>query len=71
MATTTSSFILDSTSNPTVNKNKNASVHHLNRSNERALEEASHSGELNLSGRTLREFPNNKCDLSDTVFAGL
>jgi len=71
---TSSSLSLDSTSGGiTVNKNtnKNTSVHHLNRSIERALDEATYTGELNLTGRTLREFPNHKCDLSDTVFAGL
>jgi hypothetical protein len=70
---TASSLILDSTSGVTVNKNKNknTSIHHLNRSIERALDEATYTGELNLNGRTLREFPNNKCDLSDTVIAGL
>lgn len=55
---------------------KNSSVHHLNRSIERALDEAAYTGELNLNGRKLREFPNassinTKCDLSDTVSAGL
>ncbi|CAF1231648.1 unnamed protein product [Rotaria sordida] len=71
MATSSSTLILDSTSNVTVNKNKNISIYHLNRSIERALDEANHTGELNLNGRTLREFPNYKCDLSDTVFADL
>lgn len=68
---TASSFILDTTSNAAVNKNKNQSINHLNRSIERALDEAVHTGELNLNGRTLREFPISKCDLSDTVTAGL
>ncbi|CAF3529513.1 unnamed protein product, partial [Rotaria sp. Silwood2] len=68
---TSSTFILDSTSNVTVNKNKNSATHHLNRSIERSLDEASHTGELNLNGRTLRELPNYKCDLSDTVIADL
>ncbi|CAF4486254.1 unnamed protein product [Rotaria magnacalcarata] len=66
-----STFIRDATSNVNVNKNKNISINNLNRSNERALDEASHTGELNLSGRTLREFPNYKCDLSDTTIADL
>ena len=51
--------------------NKNTSIQQLNRSIERALDEAIYTGELNLSARTLREFPNNKCDLSDTIAAGL
>ncbi len=71
---TSSCLSLDSTSGGiTVNKNtnKNTSVHHLNRSIERALDEATYTGELNLNGRTLREFPSNKCDLSDTITAGL
>ncbi len=68
---TSSSLVLDSTLGVTVNKNKNISTHHLNRSIERALDEATYTGELNLNGRTLREFPNNKCDLSDTILAGL
>ncbi|CAF4208433.1 unnamed protein product [Rotaria socialis] len=66
-----STFIRDATPNVNVNKNKNISINNLNRSNERALDEASHTGELNLSGRTLREFPNYKCDLSDTTVADL
>ena len=53
-------------------KIKHISINHLNRSIERALDEATYTGELNLNGRTLREFPiNNKCDLSDTITAGL
>jgi hypothetical protein len=68
---TSSSIILDSTSSVAVNKNKNTSINHLNRSIERALDEATYTGELNLNGRTLREFPSNKCDLSDTITAGL
>ncbi len=68
---TSSSLNLDSTSSVTVNKNKNTSIHHLNRSIERALDEANYTGELHLNGRALREFPNNKCDLSDTIIAGL
>ncbi|NXV11011.1 LRCH1 protein, partial [Cepphus grylle] len=47
----------------------------LNRGLERALEEASHSGGLNLSGRKLKEFPRSAAalshDLSDTVRADL
>ncbi|NXE23697.1 LRCH1 protein, partial [Ardeotis kori] len=47
----------------------------LNRGLERALEEAAHSGGLNLSGRKLKEFPRNAAalshDLSDTVRADL
>ena len=54
---------------------KNTSINQLNRSIERALDEAAYTGELNLNGRKLREFPtsssiNTKCDLSDTVIAG-
>ena len=52
-----------------------APTHHLSRSIERALDEATYTGELILTGRKLREFPNfshinNKCDLSDTITAG-
>uniref|UniRef100_A0A672U3Q2 Leucine rich repeats and calponin homology domain containing 1 n=1 Tax=Strigops habroptila TaxID=2489341 RepID=A0A672U3Q2_STRHB len=47
----------------------------LNRGLERALEEAAHSGGLNLSGRKLKEFPRSATalshDLSDTVRADL
>ncbi|XP_057237689.1 leucine-rich repeat and calponin homology domain-containing protein 1 isoform X2 [Malurus melanocephalus] len=47
----------------------------LNRGLERALEEAAHSGGLNLSGRKLKEFPRSAAglshDLSDTVRAEL
>ncbi|XP_054019087.1 leucine-rich repeat and calponin homology domain-containing protein 1 [Dryobates pubescens] len=47
----------------------------LKRGLERALEEAAHSGELNLSGRNLKEFPRSAAtlshDLSDTVRADL
>lgn len=43
----------------------------LSRSLERALDEATYTGELVLNGRKLREFPINKCDLSDTITAGL
>ncbi|XP_072215436.1 leucine-rich repeat and calponin homology domain-containing protein 1 isoform X3 [Excalfactoria chinensis] len=47
----------------------------LNRGLERALEEAAHSGGLNLSGRKLKEFPRSASalthDLSDTVRADL
>uniref|UniRef100_A0A8V5GBV1 Uncharacterized protein n=1 Tax=Melopsittacus undulatus TaxID=13146 RepID=A0A8V5GBV1_MELUD len=47
----------------------------LNRGLERALEEAAHSGGLNLSGRKLKEFPRSTAalshDLSDTVRADL
>jgi hypothetical protein len=68
---TSSSLVRDSTSGAAVTKNKNTSVHHFNRSIERALDEATYTGELNLNGRTLREFPINKCDLSDTVIAGM
>lgn len=69
-----SSVILDSTSNinsVNKNKNKNTSIQQLNRSIERALDEAIYTGELNLSARTLREFPINKYDLSDTITADL
>ncbi|KAI5704536.1 hypothetical protein M8J75_006400 [Diaphorina citri] len=46
---------------------------HLARSLERILEEAHLSGELNLSGRKLKDFPNSggKYDLSDSVIVGL
>ncbi|KAM9247190.1 leucine-rich repeat and calponin homology domain-containing protein 1 [Leptosomus discolor] len=47
----------------------------LNRGLERALDEAAHSGGLNLSGRKLKEFPRSAAalshDLSDTVRADL
>lgn len=43
----------------------------LTRSLERLLEEAHLSGELNLSGRKLRDFPRTGYDLSDTVYAGV
>jgi hypothetical protein len=54
---------------------RNASSDQWNRSIERALDEAAYTGELNLNGRKLHEFPNSssvntKCDLSDTVTAG-
>ncbi|CAF0955304.1 unnamed protein product [Adineta steineri] len=68
---TLSSSNLDTTSNGTVNKNKNTSSNHINRSIERALDEATYTGEINLNARTLREFPNYKCDLSDTTTADL
>jgi hypothetical protein len=44
----------------------------LTRSLERLLEEAYLSGELKLTGRKLKDFPNvgDKYNLSDTVFAG-
>ena len=44
----------------------------LTRSLERLLEEAYLSGELKLTGRKLKDFPNvgEKYNLSDTVFAG-
>lgn len=45
----------------------------MNRGLERALEEAVHSGGLNLSARKLKEFPRTAApghDLSDTVQAG-
>ncbi|XP_026683714.1 leucine-rich repeat and calponin homology domain-containing protein 1-like [Diaphorina citri] len=46
---------------------------HLARSLERILEEAHLSGELNLSGRKLKDFPNSggKYDLSDSVIVDL
>ncbi|CAF0927692.1 unnamed protein product [Adineta ricciae] len=66
---TISSPNVDSTSN--LPANKTTSVNHLNRSIERALDEATYTGELNLSSRTLREFPDSKCDLSDTIIADL
>jgi len=65
MATTSSLSHDSSTSNKTI------STYHLSRSLERALDEATYTGELVLSGRKLREFPNNKCDLSDTITADL
>ncbi|XP_078403404.1 leucine-rich repeat and calponin homology domain-containing protein 2 isoform X3 [Cetorhinus maximus] len=43
----------------------------LNRSLERVLEEAVHSGILNLSGRKLKDFPAVNYDLTDTVQADL
>ena len=75
MATITSMSNGCSTLN-TPNSNKTITTNHLSRSLERALDEASYTGELVLSGRKLREFPNysltnNKCDLSDTISAGL
>jgi hypothetical protein len=44
----------------------------LTRSLERLLEEAYLSGELKLTGRKLKDFPNvgDKYNLSDTVIAG-
>lgn len=42
----------------------------INRSLERALDEAAYTGDILLSGRKLREFGQVKCDLSDTVTAG-
>lgn len=75
MATT--SFIPhDSATSNILSTNKTVSIHHLSRSLERALDEATYTGELVLNGRKLREFPNysdinNKCDLSDTISAGL
>jgi len=71
---TTSTFNLtDSNGSNTI---KNSSVDQWNRSLERALDEAAYTGELNLNGRKLREFPHSissqtKCDLSDTVTADL
>ncbi|XP_068107014.1 leucine-rich repeat and calponin homology domain-containing protein 2 isoform X2 [Hyperolius riggenbachi] len=44
---------------------------HTVRSLERALEEALHSGNLNLSGRKLRDFPGSGYDLTDTTQADL
>ncbi|XP_063289429.1 leucine-rich repeat and calponin homology domain-containing protein 2 isoform X2 [Pelobates fuscus] len=44
---------------------------HTVRSLDRALEEAVSSGILNLSGRKLRDFPGNGCDLTDTTQADL
>lgn len=70
---TTSTFNLtDSNGSNTI---KNSSVDQWNRSLERALDEAAYTGDLNLNGRKLREFPHSissqtKCDLSDTVTAG-
>ena len=66
----------DSSPSNTINKTKTIPIHQLSRSLERALDEATYSGELVLSGRKLREFPNysytnNKCDLSDTITAGM
>jgi len=70
---TTSSLSHDSS---TSNIIKTISIQHLSRSLERALDEATYTGELVLNGRKLREFPNcsytsNKCDLSDTITAGM
>ncbi len=66
MATATSLSSDSSTSKQTIVS------HHLSRSLERALDEATYTGELLLSGRKLREFPiHQKCDLSDTISAGL
>ncbi len=67
MATATSSLSHDALSS---NSTKTISIHQLSRSLERALDEAVYSGELILNGRKLREFPNFKCDLSDTISAG-
>ncbi|UJR08785.1 hypothetical protein I4U23_013041 [Adineta vaga] len=66
----------DSSTSPIVNATKTKSIHYLSRSLERALDEATYTGELILNGRKLREFPNysysnNKCDLSDTITADL
>ena len=71
MATTSSSSVSHDYS--TLNLNKTVSIQHLSRSLERALDEASYTGEIVLTGRKLRDFPNinNKCDLSDTISAGL
>jgi hypothetical protein len=68
MATTTSSLAHDSSGS---NSTKTISIHQLSRSLERALDEATYTGELILNGRKLREFPNFQCDLSDTISAGL
>ena len=73
---TTSSSPHDSSISNNINTNTNISIHHLSRSIERALDEATYTGELVLSGRKLREFPNysytkHKLDLSDTLIAGL
>lgn len=43
---------------------------HTARSMDRALEEASNSGILSLSGRKLRDFPVSGYDLTDTTQAG-
>lgn len=53
-------------------KSMNSVPSHLSRSIERLLEEAHLSGELNLNGRKLKEFPRTggKYDLTDTVLAG-
>lgn len=73
---TVSSVSHDSSTSNIINPNKIKTIQHLSRSLERALDEATYTGELVLSGRKLREFPNysytnNKCDLSDTITAGL
>lgn len=54
-------------------KSMNSVPSHLSRSIERLLEEAHLSGELNLNGRKLKEFPRTggKYDLTDTVLADL
>lgn len=50
---------------------KSITTDHINRSLERALDEATYTGEILLTGRKLREFSGHlKCDLSDTVTAG-
>lgn len=73
---TASSILNDPSSSTFINKNTIKSTHQLSRSLERALDEAAYTGELILNGRKLREFPNyaymnTKCDLSDTITAGL
>lgn len=61
--------IVSSLSNSSLNKT--ISNQHLSRSLERALDEATATGDLNLPARKLRDFPNVKCDLSDTITADL
>jgi hypothetical protein len=68
--------IQDSSTSNTIHIKKPIPILQLSRSIERALDEATYTGELVLNGRKLREFPNysyanNKCDLSDTTTAGL
>jgi len=65
------STLSNSSSSLSLTLNKNISNQHLSRSLERALNEATSTGDLNLIARKLRDFPNAKCDLSDTITAGL
>jgi hypothetical protein len=53
-------------------KGPNVAPNQLTRSLERILEDAQISGDLNLSGKKLKEFPKSRKEynLSDTVNAG-